>query len=48
MLIDNKRPGCSATLGYYGPGAGAHSINLEGATDGYLMMIMMMMMMIIK
>ena len=32
-MIDNKESGCSASLGYRGPGYGAHSINLEGGSE---------------
>ena len=34
VVIDHQESGCSATLGYYGPGHGAHSINLERAAAG--------------
>ena len=29
VAIDHKKSGCSAKVGYLGPGYGAHSMNLE-------------------
>ena len=33
--IGHKETGCSATLGYYGPGAGAHVLNLQRGEEGW-------------
>ena len=33
VAIDHKESGCSATVGYLGPGHGAHTMNLERSSS---------------